>query len=316
MRFFASWRRPGAANDADAVYVTERFGVRSLHIGSDTIQSSMRIARPNDLELAYTRSMMAFLLFNERPARLLMIGLGGGSLAKFVYHRMPQTATEVAEISPQVVAIARRLFQVPAADERLTVRVCDGAEFVAREGPGTHRIAGFIDFGDMVHSALVADLAVTCPYAMLGKDEPVVVGRRESHDRVPAVERYRSTSHAAASMRPGIPRASSSCAAGSRPSGPTPPHWRPPRRFSRGSSPPSPPVPTTSRLLRARTSSPRFPWYRRHARTPSIPTCSRRSRRSRRARSARERSRAPGTAAPTIPPLRGISASSVGTPTA
>ena len=134
MDFFARWRLRKVATD-DAVYVTEKFGVRSLHIGSDTIQSSMRIARPNDLELAYTRSMMAFLLFRENPARVLMIGLGGGSLAKFVYHRMPGAITEVIEISPQVVAIARRLFGVPAADERLTVRVCDGAEFVAREGP-------------------------------------------------------------------------------------------------------------------------------------------------------------------------------------
>ena len=134
MNFFAHWRLRKVATD-DAVYVTEKFGVRSLHIGSDTIQSSMRIARPNDLELAYTRSMMAFLLFRERPARVLMIGLGGGSLAKFVYHRMPETVTEVVEISPQVVAIARRLFEVPATDERLTLRVCDGAEFVAREGP-------------------------------------------------------------------------------------------------------------------------------------------------------------------------------------
>jgi spermidine synthase len=134
MNLFARWRLRKIATD-DSVYVTEKFGVRSLHIGSDTVQSSMRIARPNDLELAYTRSMMAFLLFREPPERALMIGLGGGSLAKFIYHRMPGTTAEVVEISPQVVAIARRLFGVPAADERLAVRVCDGAEFVAREGP-------------------------------------------------------------------------------------------------------------------------------------------------------------------------------------
>jgi len=135
MNFFTRWRLRKIAHD-DSVYVTEKFGVRSLHIGSDTIQSSMRIARPNDLELAYTRSMMSFLLFNEKPGRVLMVGLGGGSLAKFVYHRMPEAVTEVVEINPQVVAVARRLFAVPAADERLTVRVCDGAEFVSREGPG------------------------------------------------------------------------------------------------------------------------------------------------------------------------------------
>jgi len=130
------WRWPRSLADAGSVYVTEKFGVRSLHVGSDTIQSSMRLARPNDLELAYTRSMMGFLLFNPAPRRVLMVGLGGGPLAKYIYHRLPETFGEVLEINPDVVSIARRYFQVPAGDERLTVRVCDGAEFIEREGPG------------------------------------------------------------------------------------------------------------------------------------------------------------------------------------
>jgi spermidine synthase len=135
MNLFSRWRRRPLA-DAGAVYVTEKFGVRSLHISSDTIQSSMRIARPNDLELAYTRSMMGFLLFAPAPRRALLVGLGGGSLVKFIHQRVPECASEVLEINPDVVSIARRYFQVPASDERLVVRVCDGGEFVARPGPG------------------------------------------------------------------------------------------------------------------------------------------------------------------------------------
>jgi len=136
MNFFARWRLLRPAQGADSVYVTERFGVRSLHIGSDTIQSSMRLARPNDLELAYTRSMMAFLLFRPPPRRVLMVGLGGGSLTKFVYHQFPDAAIEVLEINPQVVAVARRLFGLPAPDARLVVRVCDAAEFVSADTGG------------------------------------------------------------------------------------------------------------------------------------------------------------------------------------
>ena len=77
-----NWRIRKASEDAETVYISEKFGVRTLHIGSDTVQSAMRIAAPNDLELSYTRSMMGFLLFNERPKSVLMIGLGGGSVAK------------------------------------------------------------------------------------------------------------------------------------------------------------------------------------------------------------------------------------------
>jgi spermidine synthase len=141
MNLFARWRMSKPADAADAVHVSEKFGVRSLHIGSDTIQSSMRIARPYDLELSYTRSMMAFLLFNERPQRVLMVGLGGGSLAKFIYHRLPWVTTEVVEVNPRVIAIARQYFHVPENDARFAVIIGNGAEHVVRDGRGADVIA-------------------------------------------------------------------------------------------------------------------------------------------------------------------------------
>lgn len=136
MKFLAKWRIRKPADDAETVYVSEKFGVRSLHIGSDTVQSSMRISRPFDLELSYTRSMMAFMLFNARPERVLMIGLGGGSLAKFIYRELPWAALRVVEISPRVVAIARQYFHVPLDDARFSVIVGDGAEHAARDEGG------------------------------------------------------------------------------------------------------------------------------------------------------------------------------------
>ena len=134
MSFLPRWRLRRPAEDAKTVYVSEKFGVRSLHIGSDTVQSAMRLARPHDLELSYTRSMMAFLLFNPAPRTALIIGLGGGSVAKFIYHHMPQAQVRVLEIDPQVVAIARQSFLVPPDDERFRITVGDGAEHMAQSG--------------------------------------------------------------------------------------------------------------------------------------------------------------------------------------
>ena len=133
MKFLAKWRLRKPADDAETVYMSERYGVRSLHIGSDTIQSSMRLARPNDLELSYTRSMMAFLLFIPPPAHVLMIGLGGGSLAKFIFHRLASSRTQVIEVNAQVVAVARQYFHVPPDGPRFEVLVTDGALYVQRE---------------------------------------------------------------------------------------------------------------------------------------------------------------------------------------
>jgi spermidine synthase len=94
------------------------------------VQSAMRLTTPNDLELAYTQYMMGFLLFHRTPQDILMIGLGGGSLAKFVYHRLPLTRTVVIEINPRVVALARSYFFVPDDEDRFQVRITEGSEYV------------------------------------------------------------------------------------------------------------------------------------------------------------------------------------------
>lgn len=132
MNLLGNWRIRKPAMDEETVYISEKFGVRSLHIGSDTIQSAMRIAKPNDLELSYTRSMMGFLLFNEHPQSVLIVGLGGGSVAKFIYHRMPWTQIRAVELRERVLTVARRYFHVPDNDARFEVVVGDGAEFVTR----------------------------------------------------------------------------------------------------------------------------------------------------------------------------------------
>lgn len=131
MGFFSRRRIHKAVEAGDVVDVSELDGVRSLHLGSKTVQSSMRISAPNELELAYTRGMMSFLLFHPEPARFLMIGLGGGSLAKFVYHRLPAARITAVELNPRVVAAARAYFYLPAEDERFEVEIAEGGQYVA-----------------------------------------------------------------------------------------------------------------------------------------------------------------------------------------
>src|SRR5512142_1171150 len=113
-----------------SVEVSEEDGVRSLHLGGDAIQSSIRLDRPDELALDYTRAMMAFLLFQPLPREVLMIGLGGGSMARYIHQRLPQTRTTVVEINPKVLAAARSMFHFPADDERLNVVIADGADYV------------------------------------------------------------------------------------------------------------------------------------------------------------------------------------------
>jgi spermidine synthase len=113
-----------------SVTIAEEGGVRSLHIGGFAIQSAMRLSAPDELELHYTRAMMSFLLFNSHPDDVLMVGLGGGSIAKFIHRRMPTTRLKVVEIRNEVVAAARSFFSLPHDDERLSIEVADAARYV------------------------------------------------------------------------------------------------------------------------------------------------------------------------------------------
>ncbi len=104
-----------------------------LHVGGEAIQSAMRLDDPHSLALDYTRCMMAFLLFHPEPREALMIGLGGGSLAKFFYRNLRKTRTRVVELDPAVVAAARAHFALPPDNARLSIEIGDGAEALAPE---------------------------------------------------------------------------------------------------------------------------------------------------------------------------------------
>ena len=116
-----------------SVDISEEAGVRYLHFGSDWVQGAMRIARPWSLELAYTREMMAGLLLRDEmdwPRSALLVGLGAGSLAKFIYRNLPECRSTVVEINPRVELIARQYFRLPDDPARLTVVIADGADYM------------------------------------------------------------------------------------------------------------------------------------------------------------------------------------------
>ena len=105
---------------------------RTLRFSYSAIQSRMDLRHPDALNLDYTRLMMGFLLLCANPPRIAMIGLGGGSLAKFCHRYLPATDITVVEISAAVIA-TREVFRVPAESERFRVLQADGAAFIAEQ---------------------------------------------------------------------------------------------------------------------------------------------------------------------------------------
>jgi spermidine synthase len=117
-------------------YLAERDGILALHFDALSTQSVMNIERPDELVFAYTRTMMSFLLFEPSPRHIAMIGLGGGSLAKYCYRHLPRTKITVVEINPDVISL-RNEFAIPADNARFKVLLGCGARWVAASASQT-----------------------------------------------------------------------------------------------------------------------------------------------------------------------------------
>ena len=136
------------AQGHDRPFIAEFGTLRSLQFDGLTVQSVMSIADPDVLALDYTRAMMGFLLFNPRPRHIVMVGLGGGSLAKYCLRTLPDTRFTAVEISPEVIALRQR-FGIPPDNERFRVVCADGADYVrdSDEAPDVLLVDGFVAAG-------------------------------------------------------------------------------------------------------------------------------------------------------------------------
>ena len=110
-------------------FVVEDSERRYLYFNVRLMQSAMCLRTPNALDLRYTQKMMSFLLFNPHPKRIVLIGLGGGSLIKFCYYQMPATQLTAVELNPEVIAF-RDIFLLPPDGPRLQVLQTDGARYI------------------------------------------------------------------------------------------------------------------------------------------------------------------------------------------
>ena len=118
------------SHDDDGILeVVEQQGVRSLHFGSYPKQSSQLLSDPDRLYLDYARAMTSWLLFKQSPNHNLIVGLGGGSLAKHLLHHFPECRVRAVEYRKSVVKIARSHFGLPL-DPHLKIIIADGGQYL------------------------------------------------------------------------------------------------------------------------------------------------------------------------------------------
>jgi spermidine synthase len=123
----------GAGPQPRKPFVRRRWRTTELQFVHGVSQSRMLTADPDRLLIDYTRTMMGALVLAPQPRRIGIVGLGGGSQAKFCHREFPQARIEAIEVDPDVVALRRR-FRIPDDGDRFVVVLDDAAAVL----PGRH----------------------------------------------------------------------------------------------------------------------------------------------------------------------------------
>ncbi len=99
--------------------------------GRNYTETVVDLRDPDNLPVHYTRTMTVALPYAQAPRRVLMIGLGGGSISTYLGRAMPELAIDTVEIDPGVIAAAKQYFGIREND-RVKYIAADGRVFLNR----------------------------------------------------------------------------------------------------------------------------------------------------------------------------------------
>ncbi len=119
-------------DEQGSIEVIDTNGERALHFGSHSRQSTMLLKEPKQLNSLYAQAMMGLLLFNDSPKDILMIGLGGGTITKYLLHQFSECQIKVIEYRHSVLKVARSHFELPR-DPRLKIKIGCGGDYISRQ---------------------------------------------------------------------------------------------------------------------------------------------------------------------------------------
>ncbi|MFN9721557.1 MAG: spermidine synthase [Planctomycetota bacterium] len=80
--------------------------------GEEAYESQMNMRSPHLLRFSYLQHMFTSYLLQPEQKKVLIVGLGGGSMVHFLQKHAPECEVDAVEIDPVVVQLAERYFAV------------------------------------------------------------------------------------------------------------------------------------------------------------------------------------------------------------
>lgn len=106
--------------------------MRSRARGGEALESAVDLTDPLKPVVAYTKTLYAGLFFQPKPARVLMIGLGGAGIHRLFTAAFPDSFVQTVELDPKVNEISQsHMAFKPTANT--PVALMDGRMFVKRD---------------------------------------------------------------------------------------------------------------------------------------------------------------------------------------
>ena len=122
-------------SDYSRIRVRKKGNVRTLGFvrdsGEEVVESIVDLDKPHELLVDYTRYMFLSYLFQPTQKKVLIVGLGGGSMVHFLNHYDPKVMTDVVEIDPAIVKVAEKYFKVRSEDN-VNIITSDGFEYLKK----------------------------------------------------------------------------------------------------------------------------------------------------------------------------------------
>ncbi len=123
-------------SEFNTIIVTEdNRGVRTLRFeDGGARQSVVKLDDPDYIALPYAKAMHAGLAVCDHPQRVLVVGLGGGTIPQFLRRHFPRMQIDVVELDPAVIRVAKRYFGF-REDNMMRAYAEDGRRFIERSEP-------------------------------------------------------------------------------------------------------------------------------------------------------------------------------------
>lgn len=130
-------------SDYSHIRIRRRGPIRSMIFvrdnGQEVLETQMDVRRPAELKFEYLRYLFASYLFQPEPKRVLIVGLGGGSMVHYLQQTDPGVKIDAIEIDPLVVKLAADMFGTKP-NENVNIVTADGFKFIADAEDGSYDV--------------------------------------------------------------------------------------------------------------------------------------------------------------------------------